>query len=78
MNEKHAFLILAHNEFEVLKLLVEALDDPHNDIFIHFDAKVKELPELKTQRAGLKILTHRHDVRWCGFRMVESKSQYGI
>jgi hypothetical protein len=29
---KHAYLIIAHNEFEVLKKLVEALDDEKNDI----------------------------------------------
>ena len=36
---KHAYLILAHNEFEVLRKLISALDDPRNDIFIHFDEK---------------------------------------
>ena len=47
---KHAFLILAHTEFEVLKLLVSCLDDPRNDIFIHFDRKVPALPEIRTQK----------------------------
>lgn len=36
----HAYLIIAHNEFEVLQKLVGALDDPRNDIYIHFDKKV--------------------------------------
>ena len=30
---KHAYLIIAHNEFEILKLLVNALDDARNDIY---------------------------------------------
>lgn len=29
----HAYLIIAHNEFEVLQKLVGALDDPRNDIY---------------------------------------------
>lgn len=29
----HAYLIIAHNEFEVLQKLIEALDDPRNDIY---------------------------------------------
>ena len=32
MNEKHAYLIIAHNQPELLKKLVELLDDERNDI----------------------------------------------
>lgn len=39
---KHAYLIIAHNEFEVLSRLLQALDDVRNDIYIHFDRKLKE------------------------------------
>jgi hypothetical protein len=39
---KHAYLIIVHHEFEVLKLLLQALDDPCNDIYIHFDKIVVE------------------------------------
>ena len=28
---KHAYLILAHNQFDILKKLVVALDSKHND-----------------------------------------------
>ena len=34
---KSAFLILAHTEFELLRLLISCLDDPRNDIYVHFD-----------------------------------------
>ena len=34
-------MIIAHNEFELLEILVRLLDDPRNDIYIHIDAKVK-------------------------------------
>ena len=36
---KHAFLIIAHNEFRLLKALVQLLDHPNNDIYIHIDLK---------------------------------------
>ena len=39
--KRHAFLIIAHNEFGVLQRLVDAIDDPRNDIYIHFDKKVE-------------------------------------
>ena len=32
---KSAYLIIAHNEFEILQMLVSRLDDPEVDIFIH-------------------------------------------
>ncbi|MCI0920757.1 beta-1,6-N-acetylglucosaminyltransferase [Sphingobacterium rhinopitheci] len=61
---KHAYLIMAHNEFEVLQCLVSSLDDSRNDIFIHFDKKLRGLPDLKVENAKLYILEHRVDVRW--------------
>ncbi|MBR5100847.1 MAG: glycosyl transferase [Bacteroidales bacterium] len=70
---KHAFLILAHNEFNVLKLLVSCLDDSRNDIFIHFDKKVQSLPDIRTKQAGLTILQERVDVRWGAPSMVEAE-----
>lgn len=60
---KHAWLIIAHNEFEVLRLLLESLDDERNDIYVHLDRKVKKLPELSTAQSRLTVL-HDVDVRW--------------
>lgn len=56
---KHAYLIMAHHEFEVLGKLVQAIDDKRNDIFIHFDGKLKNLPLLKAHYANLYILEKR-------------------
>ncbi len=39
MNLRHVYLILAHNEPEILKTLVEMIDDERNDIYIHIDKK---------------------------------------
>lgn len=70
---KHAYLILAHNEPELLSLLVERLDDVRNDIYIHFDRKLSVLPNIKTQHAGLYILKDRVDVRWADVSMLEAE-----
>ena len=70
---KHAYLILAHNEPELLSFLVERLDDVRNDIYIHFDRKLSVLPNIKTQHAGLYILKDRVDVRWADVSMLEAE-----
>lgn len=73
--DKHAYLIIAHNEFEILKLLVAALDDYRNDIYIHFDAKVKVLPVLNCEKSSLYILPSRVDVRWGDYSQIETEMQ---
>jgi len=70
---KHAFLILAHNAFDLLQLLVSRLDDERNDIFVHIDKKVEVLPELYVQKAKLFMLDDRIDVRWGDWTVVEAE-----
>ena len=38
---KHAFLIIAHNEYPVLEVLLSMLDDERNDIYLHIDKRAK-------------------------------------
>ena len=40
---KHAFLIIAHNEYPVLEVLLSMLDDERNDIYLHIDKRATEL-----------------------------------
>lgn len=61
---KHAYLIIAHNNFGVLQCLISALDDARNDIYIHFDARVKQLPHLKCFKSHLFIIPNRIKVHW--------------
>jgi len=61
---KHAYLIMAHNEFEVLQYLVDCIDDDRNAIYIHFDQKVVRLPNITTKYSNLSILEDTVDVRW--------------
>ncbi len=68
---KHAYLIIVHNEFEILEKLIACLDDERNDIFVHIDRKIKQLPELKTRYANLFVLQERVDVRWGHVSQIE-------
>lgn len=70
---KHAYLILAHHEFEVLKHLINTLDDLRNDIYIHYDKKVHQLPLIATKHANLFVLEDRIDVRWGDVSVVEAE-----
>lgn len=61
---KHAYLIIAHNEFEVLQRLISALDDERNDIYVHIDCKVRSLPILHTRYSRLTLLQNRVNTIW--------------
>ena len=70
---KHAYLILAHHEFDLLRTLIGCIDDARNDIYVHIDRKVKDLPELHADKAALHVLPERIDVRWGDYSMVEAE-----
>lgn len=40
---KHAFLIIAHNEYPILEVLLSMLDDERNDIYLHIDKRAVAL-----------------------------------
>ena len=61
---KHAYLIMAHDNFKVLKLLIESLDDARHDIYLHVDKKVKQIPDFFVSCAKLLVVKDRIDVRW--------------
>lgn len=68
MGDKHAYLIMAHNQVEHLKCLLEALDHHDNDIYLHLDRKmtgynVKDFYE-KVKAGNLCIMPEKLDVRW--------------
>lgn len=70
---RHAYMIMAHNQFELLELLVKCLDWPQNDIYIHVDAKVKafdlERFEGLTKHSPV-YFTERFDIGWGGDGMI--------
>ena len=61
---RHAWLIIAHNEFGILQQLISMLDDARSDFYVHIDKKVKQLPELHAEKGRLTILKKRIDVCW--------------
>lgn len=64
---KHAYLIMAHNEFYILKKLLLLIDDERNDIYIHIDKKVKNFnfnDYKKLLKKSNIYFIKRYDVRW--------------
>ncbi len=66
----HAFLILAHNDYELLEKLVALIDSFHADIYIHIDKKSKTLPNLKTKYSNLYFIK-RIKTYWGGYSLVQ-------
>lgn len=59
---RHAYLIMAHNNWGVLTKLFSFLDSPDNDIYFHIDKKAKDFDwqKIKTLCKTFKIhLTKR-------------------
>lgn len=70
---RHAFLILAYNEFWLLKKLVNFLDNPNCDIYLNIDKRAR-IPEedllyLKSNKAVRRIT--RHSIHWGGRSMLK-------
>ena len=88
MNNKHAYFIMAHNEFELLKRLIRMIDDERNDIYVHIDKKVKDYSQeeisLITQKSKIYFMK-RMNITWGGdsqikcflhFLQISSKTHY--
>lgn len=74
---KHAYLILAHKNLRQLRKLIELLDHPRNDIYLHVDAKLKDFnPEEWsgiTRHSPLHILPERINVSWGGVSIMRAE-----
>ena len=76
---KHAYLIIAHNQFELLKKLILSLDHKDNDIYLHIDKKATDF-ERSTfdgllSHSKLIILENRLDVKWGDYSQIECELQ---
>lgn len=61
---KHAYLIMAHGNFEQLQFLVHLLDCEQNDIFIHIDKKTEICDlSLKTKYSAVTIF-QKYKIYW--------------
>ena len=66
---RHAYLIMAHSEVELLKLLLHALDYPENDIYLHIDKKVQLLKNSEASdiiKLGNIHIFRKYSVGWGG------------
>lgn len=64
---RHAFLIMAHNNWYTLEKLIQIIDAPWNDIYLHVDSKSKGFRKnsiLSIPKTSTIQLTKRHDVTW--------------
>ena len=72
---KHAFLIIAHNEYPVLEVLLSMLDDERNDIYLHIDKRATELfqqiKKVKMQKAGFYLIENPIKVYWGDISLVK-------
>lgn len=74
MKRKHAYLIIAHNNFDILEKLIKLLDNCKNDIYIHIDKKVNNFDfdfYKKLVRKSNIFFTSRISVNWGGFSQVK-------
>ena len=73
MDLKHSYLIVAHSEPEILRVLVALLDDVRNDIYIHVDKKtdIGLFKNVETKFSKLHFLEERIDVRWGDISLVK-------
>lgn len=72
--KKHAYLITAYNNWEILRRQIGLLDDERNDIYLMIDKKTKDftpalLPECR--HAGL-FLMDRIEIFWAHYTQVQA------
>ena len=71
--KRHAYLIMAHTQPELLKKLVMLLDDQRNDLYIHVDCKAEGFPMEEVaacvKHAGCSFV-ERTDVKWGSYSQI--------
>lgn len=77
MNEKHAYLIIAHHQYELLELLCRCLDHPLHDLYIHLDAKAEGFDYSRFRSmirySGIHFTAERVNVSWGGYSQIRSE-----
>lgn len=70
---RHAYLIIAHNQPQLLKMLCQLLDHPCHDIFIHVNAEAEgfDFEEIKNAvKSSCITFIPRVVVKWGGYSLV--------
>lgn len=72
---RFAYLIMAHDKFDLLGSLIATLDDPNNDLFIHIDAKAGKFPKENLSKicmfSNVYWIEKRLSVSWGGYSQIE-------
>lgn len=74
-SNKHAYLILCHNNFSLLSKNLQLLDDARNDIYIHVDKKSCNFHPSQLSPNVKNATLHfvpRISVNWGGFSLIEA------
>ena len=71
---KHAYLIIANENFQQLALLLQAIDHPQNDIYVHVDAKSEtfdtQVLEQAVKKGRLFFPEQRIRVFWGDYSLI--------
>lgn len=73
---KHAFLIIAHDNWNQFSLLLKQIDAPNHDIYIHIDLKSQNVPieQIKNSVKKSKLQIYRQfKTYWGGYGLVETE-----
>ena len=66
---------MAHNEVEILKILLEMLDYDNNDIYLHIDLKSSNIKKSELleciKKSKIFFIEPRLDVQWGSFSQIE-------
>jgi len=73
-NKKHAYLVMAHNEPELLCKLLKLLDDKRNDIYLHLDQKFDAISEEELKEMcqfSSVFFIERKPIYWSGYSQID-------
>ena len=74
MYKKNAYLIMAHNDFSILKKILKVLDDDESDFYIHIDKKSdfqnKSEFELYLKKSKIYFIDSM-DITWGGRSQID-------
>ena len=71
---RHAFLIIAHNNWWQLEQLIKLLDSPNHDMYIHIDKKNGDFPKkniIKSACYSKVRVFQEYSVYWGGYSQVQ-------
>ena len=71
-NQKHAYLIMAHTNFPQLQILINLLDHPSNDIYLHVDKRSVDFrPEMIQVSASNLTIIDPIRITWGGHSQIQ-------